>query len=208
MPFPIDQGIDYIAQYPQLKNKPEFSEHIRGRLSKPTDSKLAPLEFNDVFRYVILLYSVNSPLLQIGDFKERKEQAAGIAGLEVEELINNPCLNAIIIGYIRMQRSPKWGKLFMYNEALYNQGEKLINGTTEPGEKTKNLVENIDDLELRIEKLISELTQGDPDESLTDDILHTMELDRLPSEFKPENVARALVDGVDIFNGWTPYDKV
>ena len=96
----------------------------------------------------------------------------------------------------------------MYNEALYNQGEKLINGTTEPGEKTKNLVENIDDLELRIEKLISELTQGDPDESLTDDILHTMELDRLPSEFKPENVARALVDGVDIFNGWTPYDKV
>lgn len=196
LPFDIESGVDYLTQYPQLKKTPEFSAQSRNEL---------PLPFDDVFRYIILLYSSTSPLLQITDQGERKRTAAMLCNIDLDLLLNNKSVNRILIGFLRIQKDTKFSKLIVFYEAYYNQSQKLLNDDTVSGERTEKIIANIESLEHKIEATIAEITAGDDSLGLKKDIIQTLEDLRPSEELRPEAVAKKLAAGEKPLGDYTPY---
>ena len=197
LPFSVEEGISYLKEYPQLSRYPEFNQDVIKEL---------PYSFDKIFRYIVLLYSPTTPLSQIADYKERKDTAAGIVGIEIERLSKDENVNKVLIGYLRMMKSPKWVKLVTFQEAYFNQAQRLLNDDTVSGERTERIIANLESLESKIEKTISDLTNGDNDENVKDALLQSLEDQRLPSqELKPEVIARRIADGEPPLGDYSPY---
>lgn len=200
LPFPVDEGVQYLKEFPQLSRYPEFGKDVVKEL---------PYSFDKVFRYIVLLYSPTTPLSQISDYKERKDTAAGIVGIEVGRLSKDESVNKVLIGYLRMMKSPKHAKLSVFYEAYWNQSLRLLTDDTISGERTDKIISNLESLESKIEKTISDLTNGDNDENVKDALLQSLEDQRLPSaELKPEVIARKLADGESALGDFNPYKKI
>jgi hypothetical protein len=188
--FPFRPSIrtPFFEKYPQLKNTPAFVNY-KGTCS-----------FDKIFCYVILIYTHGTPLMQIVDHNDRKRTAAEMSGFTLltqkyrDAVMGlDPEVNAVIIAYLRMQKSFKWSKLCGFIDSFYHQLAKLQAGETD-SEKTKDLLANITTTEREIEKVMTEFVNFDPSESLKDSIKQTVEDDRIMG-LRPEAMAVALAEG-------------
>ena len=197
-PFPIEGTINYRKNYQDLQHYPEFMNY---------PDKEAGINFNIAFRYVMLIYTPNTPLLSIAEYPERRLAAAQLSLINqkhYKELFSsgNSYVNQIIIAYVRMMKNPKWTKMCVFMDAYYNQLSKLQSGNTEAGERTNNLLDNINKIEKNIEDLTNELLNSDHTLRLVDDLYQRIEQERL---YTPEEIAQSIFDGKDPLNGWTPW---
>jgi len=199
LPFKVIGDIDYFAEYPSLKNYKAFNDEILGGLMIP---------FNNLFRYVVLLYTPNTPLMNITDHNKRKAvalQMSDIDGAKNIDLVScrNPLYNMIIMGYLRLMKSHRWAKLCVFTDAYYNQCAKLQAGLIEPGERTKELKANINDLEADIEFMTNEFVNFDNSPKLRDAVTQAVEDQH--NELLPETIASLISEGDDPTREWSPY---
>lgn len=197
LPFPVIGDINFRKQFPSLNDVEEFR-----------NVETLNVSFDEVFKYIVLLYTPNTPLLSIKDYPQRKVIAMEIAGMDPEENVNvmdcsDSRINYLIIAYLRMTKSIKWSKLCVYQDAYYNQLLKLQSGKTEAGERTKDLRENIDDFGTIIDVLITDLVNGDWAPKLKMDVVQA--INDLKNELRPEYIARQMMDGDDPTRNWSPY---
>ena len=201
LPFNVIGNVDYIAEYPTLQNYPEFSDELLNELKLP---------FNNLFKYFVLLYSQNTPLLNIKDYNQRKSVALTLA--VIDPLINldivmgrNPVANWILIAFFRMTKNNKWSKFCVFQDAYYNQLAKLQSGTVEPGERTKELMYNINTLESQIDEMLTDLMNQDRSQKLREDVFQAVEDAR--NNLRPEYIAQRIKEGDDPTRDWSPYAK-
>jgi hypothetical protein len=197
LPFRVIGNINFLKEYPSLKDIPEFRLIDDLRVS-----------FNDIFKYIVLLYTPNTPLLSVKDYSQRKIIAMEIADIPVDENhaileCSDSKVNVLIIAYLRMMKSIKWSKLCVYQDAYYNQLLKLQCGQVEPGERTKDLRENIDAFGTIIDELITDLLNGDWAPQLKYDVIQA--INDLKNELRPEYIARQMMEGDDPTRKWSPY---
>lgn len=189
LPFDVTGNKDYLKTYPKLSSNPDFGKENRKEIK----------DFNRTFKYIVLLYTPNTPLLRISDYAERRKWAVRKSGVSENDI---RAASSLIIGYLRLQRNDKWTKLSVYRDAFYNQSLRLQSDDTKSGERTAALLDNIDKIEGRIESALSELSNGDT--RIKDIIIDAIEDERL-SNLRPEMIATAKEDGKDIIEELNPY---
>lgn len=80
---------------------------------------------------------------------------------------------------------------------------RLQSGKTEPGERTKDLIINIDDLGKKVDDLITDLANGDFSARITTNVLQAIE--DLRRELTPEYIAQQTLEGNDPTRAWNPH---
>ncbi len=105
LPYRVDGKVNYLKEYPELKKIPEFSLETG-------------FDFNKIFRWVVLIFSQETPLLEIKNQVERKIRAAQEVGFNTEKepvklflSCQNNAINSIIIAYLRRQKNKKYAML-------------------------------------------------------------------------------------------------
>jgi hypothetical protein len=208
LPFPVDQNIDYRETFSSLNNYPRLRKVI-------TDDpeKGLKVNFDKFFKYVVLIYTTNTPLLQIKDYKEQRMSALELAGLDfinpdIQNILmgKSQVANGIVLSYCQMMKSFKWSKLCGFRDAFYVQFERLISGQTESGERTDQLIDNIEKLEKNIEVLIDEFLNHDKSPELIDFVMQAVE--DVKNDIRPEYIADMLHQGIDPTRKWSPYESV
>lgn len=199
LPFEVIGDIRYLEKYPSLLDIPEFKEEIVCNL---------PVDFDSLFKYFVLLYSPGTPLLNIKDFPQRKQTALEISGMlrdpdmfQFDKETNLAYM--LMMAYLKMMNNNKWAKLSVYQSSYYNLMLRLQSGKTEAGERTKNLIENIDSLQVKIDELITDLANGDYSPKVTTNVLQSIE--DVKNELLPETIARKILNGEDPTRNWSPY---
>lgn len=202
LPFRVIGDVDYFAEYPALRNYKVFSDEVLNSLEVP---------FDNLFKYIVLLYTPNTPLLNITDHNKRKAIALQMAEIDPVKNIDivacrNALSNLVIMAYLRMMKSHRWTKLCVFTDAYYNQCAKLQAGLIEPGERTKELKGNINDLEADIEQMTNEYINYDPSRGLKDAVVQAVEDEH--NELLPETIASMIAEGSDPTRGWSPYASI
>jgi hypothetical protein len=105
----------------------------------------------------------------------------------------NHKFNAMVIGYLRMSKSPKFSRLVTYIDTLYQKELDLKSG--EDNEKTKDIIFVIDQLDSRIESITREILNGDTNEDMTVSLLN--EVERVSLGLRPEDIAEKMANGID-----------
>jgi len=198
LPYCVDGKVSYIKEYPELQKIPEFSLDTG-------------FDFDKIFKWVVLIFSQETPLLEIKNQVERKIRAAQEVGFndekeDVKEFLScrNDNVNAIIIAYLRRQKNKKFAMLMAYEDAFYNQLAKIQAGNI-TGEKTKDRMLVLDQLEIKIEKLTADLLSQDKSRELKHKLLDRMEEDRL-DYLRPEGIAQSKQEEKDPLRGFNPYE--
>jgi hypothetical protein len=168
LPFDIKCN-DFIGTYPKLQSIPEFRE--KGGIKK----------FNNLLCYIILLYSPNTPLLQIQDYAERRQYALDLSKAYKDDLENS---SSFVLGYLRLQKNDKWTTLSVYRESKFNLFLRLHSDETRSGERTGAILDNIDKLDTRIASLLADITNDD--KKLESKVIEQIEEEHL-SDLRPES---------------------
>jgi len=201
----LPEGVDILQFFPALSNYDEFKAEM----------PLPKLDRNKVISYIAYLYDRKSPLLRIDNAHARKNEAAQLAKFDMRkgEYVNgyqeiiadiHIPVNKMIMRYIRMQKSAKFAKFIIYDEALYLQMAKLRIDSKEDKEKTNDILTAIDKMSRVHEQLQSDLLGGDTAQGLTDEFYSQVEMAQL--ELRPEDIAQKLEDGDDPLNGFKESD--
>ena len=153
------------------------------------------VDFDTLIKYIVLAFDINTPLRHTyNDVYEMRVKAAQIAGFKVKNgkfdkdveailVCNNPVTNRMIMRYVVMIDNEDYATLVAFTEALRKQQEKILAGDTDK-EKTKDLIENINNLKNSIKEL---------KESLIGD---SQDLKRTLYEFVESNVLGILPEEV------------
>jgi hypothetical protein len=208
LPYPVDQNIDYRATYPGLNN------YYRMRRIVTDDPKTGlKIPFDNFFKYVVLIYTTNTPLLQVKDYKEQRMSALELAGLDfasddIQAILmgKNDAANGIILCYLQMMKSFKWTKLCGFRDAFYIQWEKIVSGKTKPGEQMGDLIKSIKEIEQDIDTLVDDFLNHDKNIELVDFVLQAVE--DVKNDIRPEYIADQLHQGNDPTRNWNPYEQV
>ena len=165
------------------------------------------------FELIVLLYSVNSPLIVRHD--TAKAEAAEYFGYRVvdneikDKIVDSmlhgedPFFNDMIVAYCRLQKNAKFSKMVAYMDSLYANITALRNGGTDK-EKTKEIMLNIDKLEKDVDSMVSEFLNYDNNLGLKDKVFD--EIENMSLGIRPEEIAEKLEAGEDPV-GISPYGK-
>ena len=176
LPYDINT-LDFLRSYPKLATIPEFQDRSEVK------------NFNNLFRYIILLYTPNTPLLQIANYDERREYAIKYSRATKEDIAVS---SIFIIGYLRYCKSDRWSKLCVYRDALFNQSFRLQSDTTVGGERTLQIINNIELLESKIESTLASIASGN--KRLETEIVEFIEEERL-QDLRPEARVAKILEG-------------
>lgn len=176
LPYDVN-SLDLLRSNPKLASIPEFQ--VRDGISN----------FNALLRYIVMLYSPNTPLLQISNYDERRDFAIKYSKVTKDDIAGS---SVFVVGYLRHCKSDKWSKLSVYRDALFNQALRLQSDDTKSGERTAALIGNIELLESKIESTLASIAQGDKRIEL--DIIDRIEEDRL-QDLRPESRVARLLEG-------------
>ena len=129
--------IGMLDRFPDLKREvPELS----GKMPAGLDPDL-------VIKYIIIYYSITSPIAKVGDLIERKKVAAKETGFpmganerfleQYEDILfcRYREINTMIVAFIRSFKSTKFSMICACNESLYSKIELLLNSGVEIYEK-------------------------------------------------------------------------
>jgi hypothetical protein len=141
------QDTDILTnKYPVLKLYPELSS--------------LPIKY---FKFVVLLYDINTPLIAIENYTKRIVEASILSGFtpisevkfkkEDQNVIEfkTPSVINAIIKYCRIQREIDFSELKVYEIAFYNELQNLQ--TEEDALKRGYAIKNIDNLKEKIKEL-------------------------------------------------------
>ena len=176
LPYDVN-SLDLLRSNPKLASIPEFQ--VRDGIKN----------FNALLRYIVLLYTPNTPLLQISNYDERKDFAIKYSKVTKEDIAGS---SVFIIGYLRYSKSDRWAKLCVYRDALFNQSLRLQSDLTSSGERTAQIINNIELLESKIETTLAAIAAGD--KKIEAEIVGFIEEDRL-QDLRPESRVARLLEG-------------
>jgi len=168
---------DFLTEYPTLQKIPEFQNLKEVK------------NFNSMFRYIVLLYTPNTPLLQISNYDERRQYAIDYSRINKDDLENS---SSFTIGYLRFCKNDKWTTLSVYRESKFNLFRRLHGDETRSGERTGAILENIDKLDTRIASLLSDITNDD--KRLESKVFESIEEERL-QDLRPESRVARILEG-------------
>lgn len=174
----------------RLNDYEEFTSDIEG---------FSDIEKDQVVRYICYMYDINSPLLTISVL-ERKGYASKFSGFklndkkEVSDKIMsmmqgyNEHVNRMIIKFCMLFNLIKYTKLIGLVEAYEKLMVKFISG-----EYNSGVLSSIDNLEIKISKLVTDIFSGDDTKELSRIIYLLADEGRL--ELSPEFQALRIMEG-------------
>jgi len=193
LPYKVSGNIDYLKTYPELFRLPEFSETNRSLVNN----------FNATMKYIILMYSYKTPLMNLPDYFKRREYAKEFSKVREDDIAN---ATSLIIGYLRMTKSHKWSLFCVLNDSFYNIAGRLQADRTESGERSGALRTNLKGTQEDIETLYNELLNDDPNVKIREAIIESAEEYRI-LDFRPEMIAMNKENGEPPLQGFNPYQK-
>ena len=151
---------------------------------------------NCLFKYIAFMYTDDSPYLYEDFVKTRKLQAAKDAGFEfhngkfdasIELMLasRDDNVNRMIVQYCKQQRRTKFTKLVLSEEVYYNLWEDLLG--ERKNEKSKQLIDSVNELEIIIEKTRRELLNNDDSEEIEKTLYEAV--DEAELGLSPEEIA-------------------
>lgn len=167
----------------------------------------AKLSKQKVLRYIVLVFDKASPLkIKYLDPIERRVIAGKIVGFPetntgkfitfytsiIQSAITE--INRMVITYLFIQNEADFMVLVAYEEALRIQAANLVDKIDE-GEKTKDIIANIDSLRKAIEKLKAVFVESKEDTLLERDVFIFTQSKRL--RLRPEDYADLFVIGAN-----------
>lgn len=167
-----------------------------------------------IFKYIVLMYDKNSPLLVIENIEKRKTQAAILSDFDknngeiIKQYIDtlnglNVFVNTQISTYWLFMDDEAFANMCLYKEMLYKEREQLL--TTSDAEDRLKINKNIQTFTSFYEDCKKKFQQGDISTlGLNEEVRLGIEQEEIPS---PETIAYALRAGIDPTIQWTPYDK-
>jgi len=216
MMFPahlIDNSIDILRSYPNLKLYPEFI--IPPKKDKDEEySLINKFGLTKVFRFIVFAYDRKSPLVSNLTMSviKRKTEALLLAGFIIDE-DNDDIFNIVtcrnrpiakLIGrYCRIQHNMKFTSLMSKMDAHYNETEYLRTETD--ASKRTACLKNQNQLEEEIDTLVNTILSGDNAELLKEEIYAQIEMDELG--IMPEDIAKKLIEGVNPLGDFNPHVK-
>tara|TARA_R110000751_G_scaffold79121_1_gene159553 strand:+ start:6340 stop:6999 length:660 start_codon:yes stop_codon:yes gene_type:complete len=158
------------------------------------ESEKVQLNFEEVFRYIVYMYDMNSPFIKIDDLVKRKITAAKYAGFEAKKdglkmlfsetvkcFLNceDTSFNKMVIRYCRMQRSRKWSLLIAaevsYHNCLLQLMEMDQDEDARDTEKKQKILKEAQQTEVMLESMERDMLNGDDNGYLKRDIYDYIE---------------------------------
>ena len=162
-----------------------------------------------LFRYVVLMYDMNSPLrLEYPDFWERKKVACvhvgfrsdkkGMFDKNVEAVLigENNYVNLAVTKYVMLHGLPEYSALIAYQSGMYFEVLKTLRGTINP-----TITKNIEFIRIKIKELTEILYGGGETLNARRALYSGIEKDRFPL---PDDVIKRLNQG-DSLDDYNPY---
>jgi len=178
-------GENPVEYFPLLKAYKEFSK---------IESERVQLNLEEVFRYIVYMYDMNSPFKKIDDLVKRKIQAAKYAGFEptlkngvmvfsdiVKSFLNcyDSSFNRMVIRYCRLQRSRKWSLLIAaevsYHNCLLQLMEMDSDEDTKDTEKKQKILKEAEQTEVMLERMEREMLNSDDNHHLNNTLYDYLE---------------------------------
>lgn len=142
----LKEGEDILYKFPELAKIKEFAAY-GGSLTNDLDR-------NKVIKYIILLYDINSDLIEQKDLQKRKESAATLAGFErhhqtdefskkVKDMfeLKDRTIYEMIFAYLREQNIMEWMLLKTTEQAFYENQKLIIKPIdVDSGDKEKDIL--------------------------------------------------------------------
>lgn len=179
----IPADVDLLKKFPELNKYWEFLEEVPDK--------------NKVIRYIVFFYDRKTPLARIDNIPSRKVEAALLAGFEldgevfseyVEEVLScdNTIVNAMIVRYLRLNNNHKFAMLSTTTELFYRELREQLDGK---GDFKKSQA-----MEKEITKITEELTQGDNNSNLIQDMYQLVDMEKIG--LSPEDIAERVAEGL------------
>lgn len=190
--FGYNTDIDMLERFPDLK---KIKEIYAQRTHKDIDK---------IVKYIVIYYSITTPLAKIDDHIERKKCAALETGWEVgnnerfnpdvEDILfcKNEDVNAMIIGYLRHFKNVKFSLLKTMIESFYSKLEMVLNDSNSSKKSDEELEKVRGELlkqAVGLEKEISESTKSfltDESPYLQDNLFSFVEKEQFQLMLSPE----------------------
>ena len=183
---------------------------LLGRLSrhKEFDSKVT--NKRKVVQYIILMYDKNNDEIreEYPFYPQRKMEVARCVGLiegnkatkGVEDILigKNEDVNAMVIRYLTLFNDPDLLMLSALYEININLNKAAYRGIID-----KNIITNLDIVNLKIKDLTEGLFGGKDETELRQELYKSIEEQSLG--IRPEEIAEALQSGKSPLKGFTPY---
>jgi hypothetical protein len=165
------------------------------------NSKLAPYH-EDILRYIILVYDINSPLWQTTkDHNEKKVKAMLMAGMIADKhgKFDTPLQEALLYGSDSHISSMIVKYVYLFNNIDYVElvGMIQINFQTlksiMDGKGTKDTYKQLEQTSARIKRLTKEVFGGEETKEIKEKLYEYLNMSRL--NFRPEYIAQRLNKG-------------
>lgn len=202
LPFDLEV-IRQIKQANKLKSVyPVLNDYVAFK-------KETKLSLPRAFELIVLLYSVNSPLLQSDRAKTDAAKYFGydvfegkIVDKKVADMLSgqDKVFNEMIIAYCRMQKNDTFSTYVIYKDSLYRLLAALKDGSDE--EKTKDTLANIKTIRKEMEGMVDEFLNNDTSVGLKQELFEEVERESLG--IRPEEIAEKLEAGEDPLPGFKP----
>ena len=185
---------------------------LLGRLSrhKEFDSKVT--NKRKVVQYIILMYDKNNDEIreEYPFYPQRKMEVARCVGLiegnkatkGVEDILigKNEDVNAMVIRYLTLFNDPDLLMLSALYEININLNKAAYRGIID-----KNIITNLDIVNLKIKDLTEGLFGGKDETELRQELYKSIEEQSLG--IRPEEIAEVLQSGKEPLKGFTPYQS-
>ena len=169
-----------------------------------------------VIKYIVYLYDSKTPFKSIDNFTTRKKQAAELAGFKVDDKGNyqdkydkiisgkDKQVNKMAIRYCRIQRSPQFAKLVIFEESYYNELLILKDDDGLKAADREKTLKNINTMASQIEELTGRFLSGDDNPVMKMELFDEIENEEL--QLTPEDIALKYEAGENPLGNYNPYE--
>lgn len=180
-----------LRSFPELKKWPEFNEDY---------GKLILLPNENILRLCLLFYQDSEFHNIDSDIMKRKRIAAEWSGFKLEKgeifpnkleeilLGNNTHVNKLIVRILRLTSDHLFQKYIVFEETRARLYMKLYEDSISKNEKTKEIIENIQNLSKILEDIERQMLREDRNTLIREALYSEATKESMPT---PENIAEA-----------------
>jgi len=171
--------------------------------------KTIPL--NNILKYVILMYDVQSPMQkEVKDYYAKKRESAKAAGFPVgadgkwrEDVVailigENEWFNDLVVRYLALLALPEYTQLVVYLELLARRTKKILDG--EDDDKTHIIVNNLTEKIKQLTNLIFGSGETDEIQQARRALYEQAEEERV--RMRPEDIIGMMNETGNLPNSW------